>query len=219
MDNQKAWLLTSKVPWRDADGEIVGLVGYGLDITNLKKTQIALEESETMYRNLINNAGETIVVIQDGRIVFVSPSVIVLLGYTIQEVLMSEFSEFVFPSDQIDVNRYFVSRLYSSAENRSVTFRMVSKTGETLWVQSTSSGIEWKGQQAILSFVSNITQRKQAELIQKIQYNIANAVVSVQNLPVLLELVRITSYNVCYTKLLRAGQISKSSYLSCVYGE
>lgn len=42
-DGSTAWLLTSKLPLRDACGEVVGLVGIGHDITERKKTQDSLE--------------------------------------------------------------------------------------------------------------------------------------------------------------------------------
>jgi PAS domain S-box-containing protein len=41
---RKRWLLTSKLPLRDQDGKIVGLVGIGHDITNRKEVELALAE-------------------------------------------------------------------------------------------------------------------------------------------------------------------------------
>ena len=51
---RKRWLLTSKLPLRDQDGKIVGLVGIGHDITNRKEVELALAErtEEVFQRNL-----------------------------------------------------------------------------------------------------------------------------------------------------------------------
>jgi PAS domain S-box-containing protein len=38
--NDKVWLLTSKFPWKNKDGETVGLVGYGVDITTQKQSEL-----------------------------------------------------------------------------------------------------------------------------------------------------------------------------------
>ncbi|MDZ7371275.1 MAG: PAS domain-containing protein [candidate division KSB1 bacterium] len=43
VDGKPRWLLTSKVPFRDADGNVIGLVGVGRDITALKEAEQALE--------------------------------------------------------------------------------------------------------------------------------------------------------------------------------
>ncbi|MDQ2075979.1 EAL domain-containing protein [Marinimicrobium sp. ABcell2] len=46
------WLLTSKVPVRDADGKVVGLVGIGRDITARREAEQASRESEARFRSL-----------------------------------------------------------------------------------------------------------------------------------------------------------------------
>jgi PAS domain S-box-containing protein len=62
MDGQIRWLETSKAPLRDADGEIVGLVGVAHDITALKQTQTTLETERNLLRTLIDTIPQAIVV-------------------------------------------------------------------------------------------------------------------------------------------------------------
>ncbi len=45
-NGQKQWLLTSKIPLKDNDGNIIGLVGIGRNITERKRAELALRESE-----------------------------------------------------------------------------------------------------------------------------------------------------------------------------
>ena len=49
-EGRKRWLLTSKLPLRDENGEIVGLVGIGRDITERKRAEEALQNSEEKLR-------------------------------------------------------------------------------------------------------------------------------------------------------------------------
>jgi len=47
-DGKSVWLLTTKVPWRDADGQIIGLVGIGRDITDKKNLEAQLLRAQRM---------------------------------------------------------------------------------------------------------------------------------------------------------------------------
>jgi PAS domain S-box-containing protein len=51
------YLLTSKLPLRDARGDVIGVLGTYLDITDRKKAEELLRESEERYRALLNGAG------------------------------------------------------------------------------------------------------------------------------------------------------------------
>lgn len=54
------WTLTTKVPWRDATGAIIGLVGIGRDITHRKEAEEALARERQLLRTLIDNLPDCI---------------------------------------------------------------------------------------------------------------------------------------------------------------
>ena len=52
---RKRWLLTSKLPLRDQDGKIIGLIGIGRDITIQKEVEDALRQSEERLREVLRS--------------------------------------------------------------------------------------------------------------------------------------------------------------------
>jgi len=57
-DGETIWLRTSKLPLKDKNGEILGVLGCYEDITERKSADEALEESEKRYRNFVNQTSE-----------------------------------------------------------------------------------------------------------------------------------------------------------------
>jgi PAS domain S-box-containing protein len=83
-DGTRRWLLTSKVPLRNAAGEIAGLIGIGLDITERK----AIETAHDQLAAAVEQSTETIVITNpDGTIVYVNPAFEKSTGYTRAEAL------------------------------------------------------------------------------------------------------------------------------------
>ncbi|MEJ2616662.1 MAG: PAS domain-containing protein, partial [Ignavibacteriaceae bacterium] len=57
---RKSWLLTSKLPLKDADGNITGLIGIGRNITEQKLFEEALQNQHNFLRTLIDNIPDLI---------------------------------------------------------------------------------------------------------------------------------------------------------------
>jgi PAS domain S-box-containing protein len=82
------WALTTKVPLRNLQGEIVGLVGITHDITKLKASEQALRESEELYRTTIAAMTEGITLQKrDGSFTFCNVSAENILGLTNDQVM------------------------------------------------------------------------------------------------------------------------------------
>ena len=57
-DGQVTWLSTTKMPLRDADGNISGTFGFSRDITERKRAEEALRDSQERYRDFIQHSNE-----------------------------------------------------------------------------------------------------------------------------------------------------------------
>jgi two-component system, cell cycle sensor histidine kinase and response regulator CckA len=97
-------LLTSKVPLRDADGTIVGVLGTYLDITDRKRAEEALRESEAKYRSVVENMQDVFYRTDiDGNLIMISPSGPQFLGYdSIDQLLNVNIAKvlYVIPEDR-----------------------------------------------------------------------------------------------------------------------
>jgi two-component system, NtrC family, sensor kinase len=101
-DGNVRWLLTTKIPIRNARGEITGLVGVGHDITKRKKS----EESLKFFRSLIDRSSDCIEVFDPISLRFIDANETTLksLGYT-REELMQIPVPVVDPEAERDIQR------------------------------------------------------------------------------------------------------------------
>ncbi|MFO1476440.1 MAG: PAS domain-containing protein [Verrucomicrobiota bacterium] len=59
-DGRKTWFLTTKMPWRDAQGEIIGTYGVSKDVTAMKKVEADLAETSSLLEALLENSPDYI---------------------------------------------------------------------------------------------------------------------------------------------------------------
>jgi PAS domain S-box-containing protein len=144
--------------------ELGYLEGVIVDITNLKRTEKALRESEEKYKTLIENAGQIIMVAQDFKIKYINRRVVDLFGYKPEEVSESLFLEYIHPDDRKMVSERYQKRLEGDNFPQVYSFRAIDKTGEIKWLEIYAVLIEWEGRLATLNFLSDITERKQAQI-------------------------------------------------------
>jgi PAS domain S-box-containing protein len=83
-NGRKYTLLTTKVPFRDSQGRIQGLVGIGRDITERKQT----EETNARLATAVEQAAEAVVITDSkGTILYVNPAFETVTGYASTEVV------------------------------------------------------------------------------------------------------------------------------------
>jgi PAS domain S-box-containing protein len=143
-------------------------VAFLSDISERKKTEEALRQSESVFRKLIEAAPDAVVVTRHDQLVYANPSLLAMLGYeTFAELQSISALDLVHPDDRAE------SGLRGRAPGTSPVrppdeFRMLKKSGEIVAVESSWLYIDFEGEPATLSFLRDVTERKhaQAKLIQ-----------------------------------------------------
>jgi len=132
-------------------------------ITERKKTAEALQRSEEHYRQLTENAGEAIFVVQDGEIRFMNPKGSELSGYPTEEMVSKPFVKFIHPEDIDMVADRYLKRLKGEPVPQIYDFRIIREDGGIRWGELNAVSISWKDRPAVLCFMNDITERKQME--------------------------------------------------------
>ncbi len=151
----------------------IGVGGILRDITERKKEQQALEESEERFRLISENTADTIAVFDlELKHTFASPSVYNLLGYTSEEVKKIGLKGFLTPESYEKAslllsNELELDALGKSDPTRSIVFENeeIRKDGKKIMVETKISFIRDAGGRLknILTVSSDITQKKETE--------------------------------------------------------
>ncbi len=132
------------------------------DITEKKRLEERLKESEHKFRMLFENANDAIFIHDfDGRFIEVNRTACERLGYTREELLNMGLTEIEIPEYAVLVHE----RIRELREKRHLIFETahICKDGRVIPAEISSTVIEFGERQAILSIARDISDRKQAE--------------------------------------------------------
>ncbi len=144
--------------------------GVFIDISKRKETERELEEilerlsqSEERYRLLVESSNDGIVVIRGAKITFFNHRVLEMLGYEEHELRDRPFVDAIYPEDRGLVTANYLKRIDGEGPPSRYEFRVVTKSGELLFVEINVVLTQWEGDKASLCFIRDITDRKKAE--------------------------------------------------------
>jgi two-component system sensor histidine kinase/response regulator len=134
------------------------------DITDKKRTEIALAESEFKFRSIVENANDVLSILSlDGIVQYVSPNIVNIAGFTRLEVEGKYLSN-VHPDDVPQIQEAF-NRLATTGQRVSgIECRSRHKDGSWRWFSNNMSAYrDSNGELLIIGTSRDITERKQIE--------------------------------------------------------
>lgn len=132
----------------------------------LEECRNAREKSltnEFKYRSLVENANEAILVAQNGIFRYANPKAEELFGYSAMDLSAKSLSHFIHREDRDMVMERHEKRLRGEILPEVYSFRIVDRDGQTKWVELKVRLFSWNNQPATLCFMTEITERKQAD--------------------------------------------------------
>jgi len=159
--------LTTKGPYRDANGRIVGVLGISRDITDRKLAEEEIRQSQQKLRMHFENTPLAVVEWDmDFRVAAWNPSAERIFGYTREEA-MGRHAHFIVPPDVRPVVNQTWQNLLTTKEGgtQSITNDNITKSGEIISCEWYNTPLVDEAGRVlgVASLVQDVTERKRAE--------------------------------------------------------
>ena len=171
-DGSTVWVESNISPVTDTGGQAVEAVGVIHDITERKKAEQAVRESERLYRLLAENVSDVLFVSDINlRPMYISPSITRLLGFSVEEAEPRVIEEALTPEslpvavkaveELLEANRGGIGPSVSNVGQ----LKMTRKDGSTIWTEAEVSVLRDPDGHptGLLGVIRDISKRKQAE--------------------------------------------------------
>jgi len=172
---QIKWVYEQGFAVSEGSNNIFELEGIIIDINERKQAEEILKDSEEKYRSLVENISEVLFTLTTtGYFTYFSPKIEMITGFDVNEVIGKHFTEFIFKDDIHILKSSYQKTL--SGVTQPAEFRIVDKTGNIKHV-STSSNVVLKDGIVIgiSGIMTDITEKKFAEKVQTLLFNISQA--------------------------------------------
>ena len=164
-DGRELWI-GQNVHIEQRDGWVTSLFAVARDITERKKAELALRESEARYRFLTEHSTDMLSRhAADGTTIFASPACFSMLGYTPGELVGNSMFEYCHPDD-LEAMRAATARLIGHQGAETLTYRARRRDGSYVWLETTSQAVRDPKSDLVgevLSVSRDITERRRLE--------------------------------------------------------
>ncbi|MCL7412994.1 MAG: PAS domain S-box protein [ANME-2 cluster archaeon] len=154
---------TDDVTWirRDQNGNVTHYQGIVFDITERKRAEENLRDSEMKYSTLVEKGNDGIIIIQDGILKYVNSVMCEIAGFTKEEIVGKPFLDYVsLEYRDIVMERYEKRMMGNDVPNR-YEIGIISKNGQTTPVEINATLIEYDDKPADMAIIRDNTEQKQ----------------------------------------------------------
>ncbi|HPS88987.1 MAG TPA: PAS domain S-box protein [Methanosarcina vacuolata] len=151
------------LPFTDVDGSPM-ILEMDIDVTEQKKAEEKLQESENRYRNIVETANEGISIIDaEKRITFVNKQIEDMFGYSSEELIGRPMWDFLSDESKVTI-KHTLKKGWENV-NESLEIQFMRKDGSVIWTHTNSKSIFDKDGKFLgtLNLHTDITKRKEVE--------------------------------------------------------
>ena len=169
-DGNAIYVETYGIPLKKK-GKIYGILGIANNITERKKAEKNLKESESKFRTITEQLLMGIVILQDNVLKYVNEAVAKIGGYTPQEIIgwsMNDFTKLIHPDDLPFIMEQAKKKQAGETDVATqYSCRTFTKSGKLKWVDVYSKSILYEGKPADFITLIDITAKEETELALK----------------------------------------------------
>ena len=154
--NQEKWFTSTYSPLYDELGVISGVQIVSNEITQSKKNEIALKESEHRFRKLSNLTFEGIMIHNNGVVIDVNETIVTMFGYSREELIGNNIIQLLIPEEFHSIIKENICRGY--AKPYEICAR--KKDGTVIPVEVEARDINYKSEQFRVAAIRDISDRK-----------------------------------------------------------
>jgi len=145
-------------PLKDDAGRTTHFISTGKDITDRRRAEEALRESETRFRRFSEIALEGIAMLENGKIFDANPRFAEMFGYELPEIIGKTAHELTAPESRAIVDRHI-----SMSDEAPYEAMVLHKDGTAFPVEIFARMVPYQGRIVRVSVLRDITERRQAE--------------------------------------------------------
>jgi PAS domain S-box-containing protein len=128
-----------------------------------EKAADELSENAANYASLVEKGNDGIIIIENGVLRLVNAKMVRMTGFTCDEVLGRNFTDFIPPEDRPMLMEQHLKRLSGESAPQIFEATIVSRDGQQIPVEINASVVVYRGHAAVMAIVRDTTMRKQAE--------------------------------------------------------
>jgi len=185
---ERRWIAWNNTVLRDIEGRAIGTTSIGEDITERRRAEGALRESEERYRDLVENSRELICTHDlDGLVLSANPAAVAALGYDLDEYVGKKtIRDLLAPevSNQFDE---YMTRLRKEGTTSGIMLVQTRSGERRVWEYYNSLRTEGVAAPIVRGMARDITDRMRAEAMLASEKRVLEMIATGASLPDLLE--------------------------------
>lgn len=151
-------------PFFREEGQLIRAIAERIGhLTSRRRAEAALKESEAKYRTVVENVFEGVIVFSEGNKRFCNPRYLEIVGYSAEDFARLEFMAAVHPEDRGPICRELETLMRTGVASAGFQCRVITKHGDTKWIEAKGAPIEWEGQSSVIVFADDITERREIQ--------------------------------------------------------
>jgi PAS domain S-box-containing protein len=163
-DGRRVWNAWTYAPLRDGSGDCIGVLCVGNDVTEEMEHHRDAGESEEKFRLLVEHSPNMVFFNRDGKILYANGICEEILGYSRDELYSSGFSflSLIAPEYRESCRRSF-AEAFGLRRVPACEYTLLTRDRKRLDVVLSTQVVTYRGEEAIIGVVTDITERKSVE--------------------------------------------------------